>query len=95
MVLTIDWELVLFLAFSAVEIAASILTVTSKKMIRAAFWLAVTLATISGIYILLRAEFVALIQILVYAGAVPVLFIFGIMLTRKKMIEEAETSEQK
>jgi NADH-quinone oxidoreductase subunit J len=91
----IDWELVLFLVFSAVEIAAAVLTVTSKKLVRAAFWLFITLVTISGIYILLRAEFVALIQILVYAGAVPILLLFGIMLTRKKMLEESETSEAK
>ena len=95
MVLTIDWELFMFLVFSAVEIAGAILTVTSKKLVRAAFWLLITLITISGIYILLRAEFVALIQILVYAGAVPVLLLFGIMLTRKKMLEESETSEAK
>lgn len=95
MVLTIDWELFLFLVFSVVEIAASILTVTSKKLVRAAFWLFITLVTISGIYILLRAEFVALIQILVYAGAVPILLLFGIMLTRRKILEESETPEAK
>jgi len=94
-VLTIDWELVLFLVFSIVEVACAILTVTSKRLVRAAFWLFLTLVTISGIYILLRAEFVALIQILVYAGAVPVLLLFGIMLTRRKMLEEGETPEAK
>ncbi len=93
MVLTIDWELFMFLAFSVVEIVGAVMVVTSKKLVRAAFWLMVTLATISGIYILLRAEFVALIQVLVYAGAVPVLFLFGIMLTRKKILEESETNE--
>ena len=71
------------------------LTVTAKRLLRATIWLAITLVTISGIYILLRAEFVALIQILVYAGAVPVLFLFGIMLTRKKIMEEVEAPEAK
>jgi len=94
-VLTIDWELFMFIVFSVVEVAAAIFTVTSKKMVRAAFWLLIMLVTISGIYVLLRAEFVALIQVLVYAGAVPVLLLFGIMLTRKKMLEESETPEAK
>ena len=85
----------MFLAFSVVEIVGAVMVVTSKKLVRAAFWLLVTLATISGIYILLRAEFVALIQILVYAGAVPVLFLFGIMLTKDKILEEGETAEKK
>lgn len=91
----IDWELVLFIFLSVVEVIGAIFTVTAKKLIHAAFWLFLTLITIGGIYILLRAEFVALIQILVYAGAVPVLFLFGIMLTRKKILEEVEVSETK
>ncbi len=89
----IDWELTLFLLFSVIEVLAAIFTVTARKMVKAAFWLLVTLVTISGIYVLLRAEFVAMIQILVYAGAVPTLFVFGIMLTRSKILEEGEAPE--
>lgn len=91
----IDWELFMFLLLSAIEIISSILVVTNKRLLRASFWLIITLATIAGIYILLRAEFVALVQILVYAGAVPVLFLFGVMLTKKKILEEVETPETK
>ena len=89
----IDWELFMFLLLSLFEIVAAVLVVTAKRMLRATFWLAITLVTIAGIYILLRAEFVALVQILVYAGAVPVLFLFGVMLTRKKILEEVEEPE--
>ena len=91
----IDWELFMFLLLSAIEIIGAVLVVTNRRLLRAAFWLIITLATISGIYILLRAEFVALVQILVYAGAVPVLFLFGVMLTKRKILEEAETPETK
>lgn len=84
----VDWEAVAFVVLSALEVLFSILLVTSKRLVRAAFWLACTLITIGGIYLLFRAEFVFLIQILVYAGAVPLLFVFGIMLTRKKIMEE-------
>ena len=91
----IDWEIFIFLLFSTIEIIGAVLVVTNRRLLRAAFWLIITLATISGIYILLRAEFVALVQILVYAGAVPVLFLFGVMLTKKKILEEVETPETK
>lgn len=84
----IDWETVAFVVLSALEVIFSVLLVTSKRMVRATFWLAGTLVTIGGIYLLFRAEFIFLIQILVYAGAVPILFLFGIMLTRRKIMEE-------
>jgi len=84
----VDWESVAFVVLSVMEVGFSILLVTSKRLVRAAFWLAATLITIGGIYLLFRAEFVFLIQILVYAGAVPLLFAFGIMLTRRKIMEE-------
>ncbi|HEY7588548.1 MAG TPA: NADH-quinone oxidoreductase subunit J [Thermoplasmata archaeon] len=84
----IDWEAVAFVVLSVFEVLFSVLLVTSKRLVRAAFWLAATLVTIGGIYLLFRSEFVFLIQILVYAGAVPILFVFGIMLTRRKIMEE-------
>lgn len=83
-----EWDLIGFLVLSAVEILASIFVITSKRLVRSALWLAITLVTMGAIYVLLRAEFVAVVQILVYAGAVPILFLFGIMLTRKKIMED-------
>ncbi|UCD91970.1 MAG: NADH-quinone oxidoreductase subunit J [Methanobacteriota archaeon] len=84
----VEWDLFFFIALSVVEVVASILVIASKKLVHSAFWLAITLITMGAIYILLRSEFIAVVQILVYAGAVPVLFVFGIMLTRRKMMEE-------
>ncbi|MFQ5910356.1 MAG: NADH-quinone oxidoreductase subunit J, partial [Thermoplasmata archaeon] len=78
-----EWDMIWFLALSIIEIIGSLMVVMSRKLVHSAFWLAVTLVTMGGIYILLKSEFVALIQILVYAGAVPILFLFGIMLTRR------------
>ena len=88
--MAVDWGAAAFILLSFFEVLFSILLVTSKRMVRAAFWLAATLVTIGGIYLLFQAEFVFLIQILVYAGAVPILFVFGIMLTRRKIMEEPE-----
>lgn len=86
--MAIDWELIAFLVLSAFEVIGSILVVINKRLVRAAFWLAMTLVTIGAIYLLFLSEFVFLIQILVYAGAVPVLFVFGLMLTRRKIMDE-------
>jgi NADH-quinone oxidoreductase subunit J len=66
------------------------MTVTAKKLVHNVFWLAITLITIGGIYLMFQAEFIGLIQVIVYAGAVPVLFLFGIMLTRRKIMEESD-----
>ena len=56
--------------------------VTAKNVVHAALYLVLVLAGVAGIFILLAAEFLAVVQILVYIGAIVVLFLFGIMLTR-------------
>ena len=67
----------------AAAIALSALrVVTTKNIVHAALYLVVVLGGVAGIYILAFAEFVAVVQVLVYIGAIVVLFLFGIMLTR-------------
>jgi len=61
---------------------AAIRVVTTKNIVHAALYLVVVLSGVAAIYILLAAEFTAVVQILVYVGAIVVLFLFGIMLTR-------------
>ncbi len=70
-------------------IVAALFVVTSKNVVHAALWLVVVLAGIAAQYILAAAEFVAISQVLVYIGAVMVLFLFGIMLTRAQIGKEA------
>jgi NADH:ubiquinone oxidoreductase subunit 6 (subunit J) len=86
--LDVDWEFLAFVVLSVFEVAGSILVVINKRLVRAAFWLALTLVTIGAIYVLFLSEFIFIIQILVYAGAVPVLVVFGIMLTRRRIMDE-------
>jgi NADH-quinone oxidoreductase subunit J len=62
--------------------------VTSSNVVHAALWLVVVLAGVAAQYILAAAEFVAVSQVLVYIGAVMVLFLFGIMLTRAQIGRE-------
>ena len=67
---------------AAVMTFSSIRVVTSKNVVHCALYLVMVLAGVAGIYILLAAEFLAAVQVLVYIGAIVVLFLFGIMLTR-------------
>ena len=65
--------------------AAAIRVVTTRNVVHAALYLVVVLAGVAAQYILAAAEFVAVSQVLVYIGAVTVLFLFGIMLTRAQI----------
>src|SRR5258708_28948420 len=68
--------------------AASVKVVTTKNVVHAALYLIVVLAGVAGLYVLLAAEFAAVVQILVYIGAIVVLFLFGVMLTRAPIGQE-------
>jgi NADH-quinone oxidoreductase subunit J len=75
-------ENVAFAMLAVVMCVSAIRVVTSKNVVHAALYLVLVLAGVAGIFILLAAEFLAIVQILVYIGAIVVLFLFGIMLTR-------------
>ena len=66
--------------FSAVAVIAGFLCITRKSPIASALWLIVTLFSLAGIFVILDAHFIAAVQVLVYAGAIMVLFLFVIML---------------
>ena len=72
-----------------VMVFAALSVVTTKNVVHAALWLVMVLAGVAAQYILAAAEFVAVSQVLVYIGAVMVLFLFGIMLTRAQIGREA------
>jgi NADH-quinone oxidoreductase subunit J len=72
----------LFSVAGAVALIASVLVVTSRRIVHAALWLVVALGAIAGCFGALHAEFVALVQILVYVGAIVVLVLFALMLTK-------------
>ena len=74
---------IIFLIVSVVTIFSSIMVVQSRKLVHSAVYLAGSLIGTAGLFILLKAEFIAWIQVLVYVGAVVTLILFTIMLTRK------------
>jgi NADH-quinone oxidoreductase subunit J len=71
-----------FLVIALVMVAASLVVVTSRNVMHAALMLVAALAGSAGLFILLGAEFVAGVLVLVYIGAIIVLFLFGVMITR-------------
>jgi len=73
-------ETVLFYLFGALTLAAAVMTVVSRNAVAAAVWLIVSLIGSAGLFALLSAPLLAILQILVYAGAIMVLFLFVIMM---------------
>jgi len=73
-------SLLVFWVFAAIAIAAALMCVTRASPVASALWLVVTLFQIAGLFVLLDAQFIAVLQVLVYAGAIMVLFLFVIML---------------
>lgn len=71
----------IFILFSAIIVVFSILTVTSRRILRAAVSLLFVLVSTSGLYFMLSFEFLAAVQLALYAGGIVVLIIFSILLT--------------
>src|SRR4051812_50157069 len=73
---------VLLLALGAIAVGSGALVVTSTHLVRAGLYLVISLGATAGLYLVLGAELVAWVQVLVYVGAVVVLLLFAVMLTR-------------
>jgi NADH-quinone oxidoreductase subunit J len=73
---------VLLAALGAIAIGAGVRVVGTAHLVRAGLWLVVALAALAGMYLVLGAELVAWVQVLLYVGAVVVLLLFAVMLTR-------------
>jgi NADH-quinone oxidoreductase subunit J len=73
-------ELLFFYIFAGIAIISAIMVVTNKNVLHAALFLILTFFCVAAIYILLRAEFLAAVQVLLYVGAVMALFVFTILL---------------
>ena len=83
-----------FYIIAAMMLWGAIRVVTTKNVVHAALWLVVVLGGVAAQYILAAAEFVAVSQIMVYIGAVMVLFLFGIMLTRATIGHESDLNNK-
>ncbi|MDH3755515.1 MAG: NADH-quinone oxidoreductase subunit J [Acidimicrobiia bacterium] len=92
----IDWHVeqqVFFYLIATTQVVAAWRVVTTKNIVHAALYLVVVLAGVAAQFILLGAEFIASTQVLVYIGAVIVLFLFGIMLTQARIGAENDLDQ--
>ncbi len=85
--MTLDWETFIFLLMALLALVSALKVVTNKDVVHSVVWLATCFIAIAVLYVMLSAEFVAIIQIMVYVGAVVVVILFGIMLTRRQIME--------
>ena len=82
-------ENIFFGLLSAVIGISALRVVTTKNLVHAAIYLVLVLAGVGGIYILLAQEFLAITQVIVYIGAIVVLVLFGLFLTRAPIAQES------
>jgi len=80
--LTPHVELALFIVISATVLVSAVAVVAARNLVRAAFWLLPCFLGVAGVFVLLGAHFLAAIQVLIYVGAIMLLLLFVLMLTR-------------
>lgn len=79
---------IIFLLCAALILGSALMVVTTLKLIHAALWLVAALFGVAILYAILQAGFLAVVQVVVYIGAIAVLFIFAVMLTRRQMLDK-------
>ncbi|MBY0145227.1 NADH-quinone oxidoreductase subunit J [Neobacillus niacini] len=91
--MTITGEFIAFMGLALVAIIGGVLLLNLTKVVHMVVALIFTFVSIAGIYVLLSAEFVAAVQILIYSGAITIIMLFGIMLTKHDDDEETTTGK--
>lgn len=84
---------ILFILISVVVLASAVLVVTTRNLFHAALFLVASFFGVAGFYVLLDAGFFAATQVLVYIGAISILFIFAVMLTRDVITSQRANSQ--
>jgi NADH-quinone oxidoreductase subunit J len=91
--MTLSGEFIAFMGLALVAIIGGVLLLNLTKVVHMVVALIFTFVSIAGIYVLLSAEFVAAVQILIYSGAITIIMLFGIMLTKHDDNEETTTGK--
>jgi NADH-quinone oxidoreductase subunit J len=83
-----DASQVIFFLSAALILVSAVMVVTVRNLVHAALWLIATLFGIAILYVLLEAGFLAVVQVVVYIGAIAIMFIFAVMLTRRDLLSQ-------
>jgi len=87
-------EQIIFLLVALFTLGSGFMVVTTRNLIHAALWLVSTLFGVAVVFALLNASFLAVVQVVVYIGAIAILFIFAVMLTRKDMRDQGQQTNK-
>jgi NADH-quinone oxidoreductase subunit J len=82
---------IIFYLFAAVTLLSALMVVTNRNIVHSAFYLLFTFFGVAGLYVLLAADFIAIVQLIVYVGGILILLLFGVMLTNKITNVEIKT----
>jgi NADH-quinone oxidoreductase subunit J len=83
-------EILIFSILALLSIVFAVFVVTARDVVRAAIALVITMFIVAAFYIMLNAQFLGIAQVLVYIGAVGVLILFAVMLTKREFGTDAE-----
>jgi NADH:ubiquinone oxidoreductase subunit 6 (subunit J) len=83
----VTWEMLVFLFLAASALISALWVISAKEIVHSVIGLATCFIAIACLFIMLNAEFVAIVQLLVYVGAVTIVILFGIMLTKREIME--------
>ncbi len=90
----ITWQTIAFFAFAVMTLGGGLMVVINRNLWHSALFLMLSLFGTSGLFVLLVAPFLAAVQVLVYIGAIAILVLFAIMLTRRMMgLEETQNTQ--
>src|SRR5512143_60428 len=79
---------IIFILVALFTLGSGVMVVTSRNLVHAALWLVSALFGVAVTYAFLQASFLAVVQVVVYIGAIAILFIFAVMLTRKDQVDQ-------
>jgi NADH-quinone oxidoreductase subunit J len=74
---------IIFIVIAVITLGSALLVVTTRNLVHAALWLILALFGVAAVFVLLAAPFLAVAQVVIYVGAISILLIFAIMLTRR------------
>jgi NADH-quinone oxidoreductase subunit J len=81
----LELEQIIFIILGVLTLGSALVVVTNSNLFRAALFLIVALSGVAGMFVLLEAGFLAVVQVFIYVGAIAVLILFAVMLTRRVM----------
>ena len=87
-------DLLAFLILAAVAILGAIYVVHDQEVMHSAFYLALVFFCVGLVYFFLEAEFIGVVQMLVYVGAITILFAFSVMLTRRYIVTKEDEENE-